>query len=786
MSWLTAGNVLRNIFNVTPNPNKVIEVKQDKYADRSIICREDSLVLFEPSSSETKYEILLYRPYCDQAFSLCRFDKREDSELRFICYKDKIPNLVTISTVICSLNGLQRVCDLIQENPSWNIAHLVVSLNLTDCLQHPLILSCLNTPDETNGLSPLQLAVKCSNLTVVKSFIANGAIIDHIDNEGNTAFHFGASTNKDIILALIQKTPPQCLNLRNIDGYTPLHLACLRDHPDCVQTLLSKGADVNISADGNSNLTPSSSDGPKLALGDFMADNQKKLYSQDMKFGGTPLHWSSSRQVIEQLLDCNCDINILNFKKQTALHVMVLRNRIECAVALMSRCADLDILDSDGNSALHVAVLGKNIPILQALIVFGADISLLNNEGRSARHIAAADSDSTSERMLYILHATGAPRCPESTHGCTQGCMAGGTWVGLAPPPIPSLPARQIFECFENEFLSSKVQNVKGGRVLCLDGGGIRGLILVTILLHLEAAVGKPIIHCFDWVAGTSTGAILALGLARGKSLKECLCLYFQMKEKAFLGSKPYSSEPLETILKSALGTETVMADIIHPKMMVMGLIADKKPAELHIFRNYPSPCEILDPYSIINQKHPSEQFLWQAARASGAAPSYFRCFGRFLDGGLIANNPTLDALTEIHEYNIALKYVKRTDEVQPPKVVVSVGTGCIPVKPIKVIDIFRPENLYDTAKLALGVSSIAALLVDQATLADGRVIDRCNALCSMIGVPFFRFSPQLSEDIAMDEKNDEKLVNMLWETKAYINNNDKAVKKLASLLNCE
>lgn len=51
---------------------------------------------------------------------------------------------------------------------------------------------------------------------------------------------------------------------------------------------------------------------------------------------------------------------------------------------------------------------------------------------------------------------------------------------------------------------------------LCLDGGGIRGLLLIVMMLELERAVGKPILHCFDWVAGTSTGAILALGLAVG------------------------------------------------------------------------------------------------------------------------------------------------------------------------------------------------------------------------------------------------------------------------------
>jgi len=57
----------------------------------------------------------------------------------------------------------------------------------------------------------------------------------------------------------------------------------------------------------------------------------------------------------------------------------------------------------------------------------------------------------------------------------------------------------------------------------------------------------------------------------------------------------------------------------------------------------------------------PTEQHVWRAARSSGAAPTYFRAFGRFLDGGLMSNNPTLDVLTEIHQYNLALRATVNT-----------------------------------------------------------------------------------------------------------------------------
>ena len=53
-------------------------------------------------------------------------------------------------------------------------------------------------------------------------------------------------------------------------------------------------------------------------------------------------------------------------------------------------------------------------------------------------------------------------------------------------------------------------------QVLCLDGGGIRGLVL-QLLTAIEQAAGVPIKELFDWIGGTSTGGLLALGIAVGK-----------------------------------------------------------------------------------------------------------------------------------------------------------------------------------------------------------------------------------------------------------------------------
>ena len=65
---------------------------------------------------------------------------------------------------------------------------------------------------------------------------------------------------------------------------------------------------------------------------------------------------------------------------------------------------------------------------------------------------------------------------------------------------------------------------------------------------------------------------------------------------------------------------------------------------------------------------------MWRAARASGAAPSFFRPEGNYIDGGIMANNPSLDLLTEIAEYNIASRATGHLDDIVEPTVLLSLG----------------------------------------------------------------------------------------------------------------
>ncbi|KAL5962492.1 85/88 kDa calcium-independent phospholipase A2, partial [Taenia solium] len=167
---------------------------------------------------------------------------------------------------------------------------------------------------------------------------------------------------------------------------------------------------------------------------------------------------------------------------------------------------------------------------------------------------------------------------------------------------------------------------------------------------------------------------------------------------------------------------------------------------------------------------------IWRAARASGAAPSYFRACGPFLDGGLIANNPTLDLLTEAQELNIR-------EPTIPIASVTSLGTGRVPLREVQQLDVFRPQNMSEAYRVALGVTELSRMLVEMATMSEGRIVERSRAWCSSLGVPFFRFSPLLSENVALDTKDTRAILQMLWETEAYLCNCRDRILRLADSL---
>lgn len=485
-----------------------------------------------------------------------------------------------------------------------------------------------------------------------------------------------------------------------------------------------------------------------------------------------PFHSIKFKNDVTRILERKkYDVNALNEEKVTALHAMAAKEDKELLISILSAGAELEIQDGDGNTPLHVAAGKNSVSVTQALLGFWAEVNARNNNGDTPRHLAAISEAKKKDRILYVLHAVGAERCESGKAGCNDGCSYEGNHNGT-PPPVPLADqVRSIIDFYPEAEL--RKESNKGGRVLCLDGGGIKGVVLIGQLMALEKLTGRQPLDCFDWIAGTSTGGILASALAAGKPLRELLNVYFLIKDRVFGLTRPFSDKELVVILKDILGPDTVMSDLQTCKLLITGTLCDKSPVKLHLFRNYPAPSTLVAPDAAPSDRDPpladhAGQVIWHAARSSGAAPTYFEKFDRYMDGGLVANNPTLDTLTEIHERNLALKRTGQEDQITDLSVVVSLGCGMAPVEDLDV-DIVWPDDPLEFANNVLGIVKILNILSNQTTNPDNSVVDRARAWCSMINVPYYRFSPTLHQNVDLATKDDKVLSTVIWETRAYM-----------------
>ena len=241
-------------------------------------------------------------------------------------------------------------------------------------------------------------------------------------------------------------------------------------------------------------------------------------------------------------------------------------------------------------------------------------------------------------------------------------------------------------------------------KLLAIDGGGIRGVLALGILQKIEDVLkskSKSSSFCladyFDYIAGTSTGAIIAAGLSVGMSVSDILTFYkaagAQMFVKANLLDRlryKYEDEPLALKLKEVFGADT---DFGSDKLRTLLLM---------VMRNATtdSPWPLCNnPYAKYNDTVRADcnlQFpLWQLVRASTAAPTYFppevivlrggdgakdKQFV-FVDGGVtMYNNPAFQMflMATLDRYwarKPELRWAAGVDNM----LIVSVGTGTSP-----------------------------------------------------------------------------------------------------------
>jgi len=245
-----------------------------------------------------------------------------------------------------------------------------------------------------------------------------------------------------------------------------------------------------------------------------------------------------------------------------------------------------------------------------------------------------------------------------------------------------------------------KLNNKQGPKkILTLDGGGIRGILTLGMLKKIESILrekNKALVlgDYYDLISGTSTGAIIASGLAIGKSVEEIIELYKSLGKEIFgkgrkhklfkrdwttlraVFNENYNSEKLEKYLRETFQEIT---------------IGDSEKLKCGLAIN----CKRADTYSLWTiTNHPDGKYykansnlkLSELCRASGAAPYYFKpkkmslrkrngesFEATFIDGGVsLANNPAWQTFLVATVPSFGFNWKSGKDDIH----ILSLGTG--------------------------------------------------------------------------------------------------------------
>lgn len=317
-------------------------------------------------------------------------------------------------------------------------------------------------------------------------------------------------------------------------------------------------------------------------------------------------------------------------------------------------------------------------------------------------------------------------------------------------------------------------------KILCCDGGGIRGVITALLIHDLDRSFG--IVKNADGFAGTSTGGLISLGLVSGVDIGTIVDVYstkgstiFQpngwlldaearqqdqapaQSTEELLGSGPgifkcqYVNTGLAQVAKALVGTGT--------------LASANRFVAVNSARLWDASESSWVPCTLSNGKNNAyrNMAMVDAALATSAAPTYFPPYavgdyGYFADGGTFANNPSMTAVIEA----IYQGYASGPSDIM----MLSLGTGANPVGiPSHAVSNpldwgvthwlwpFSDGKVPATALLNLTMDATAELAAIQAQ--------------QMLGANYMRGNVPLSQPFALDDyKNVGELISA---TQAYI-----------------
>jgi uncharacterized protein len=281
--------------------------------------------------------------------------------------------------------------------------------------------------------------------------------------------------------------------------------------------------------------------------------------------------------------------------------------------------------------------------------------------------------------------------------------------------------------------------------ILSLDGGGIRGVLTASLLERLEEK--QPgFLKKVDLFAGTSTGGILSLALAWGMTASEARDLYVNLGNVVFadtlwdnikdlgnLRGAQYSTGPIQQELTKVFG-DAKLSDL--PKnVLISSFDLDNQrsdPVRRHwkpkFFHNFPT------------EDSDGDEMIVDVALRTSAAPTYFPSYQRYIDGGVIANNPALCAVAQ------ALHPATGKQQLDNIRML-SVGTGYSP-------------NFIDRENADWGLVQWAPHLIS--IMMEGAVGLAHYQSTQLLGDCYYRINPRLPVQIALDGTKQVTLMRRL------------------------
>ncbi|XP_029306575.1 B-cell lymphoma 3 protein homolog [Cottoperca gobio] len=185
--------------------------------------------------------------------------------------------------------------------------------------------------------TPLHLAVITLQANMVEALLREGADPSALDRNGQTALHLCCEYDqRDCLSVVLSRTPSSaCLEMRNYEGLSPLHLAVLRDQKDLARMLLDAGADINV---------------------------------MDNKSGQSPLMHaveSNHADMVHFLIESGCDVNSQSYSGNTALHSACGRGQVDTVRLLLKSGADSSLKNYHNDTPVMVAKNKKITDVLR-------------------------------------------------------------------------------------------------------------------------------------------------------------------------------------------------------------------------------------------------------------------------------------------------------------------------------------------------------------------------------------------------------------------------------------